>query len=76
MTLLRYRKDVRRIRYQGKGQQEIEAFNPYSKAVIVDLAACHTAAKGYHLSRCDRQELETWPTPTIAAENADQNKPH
>jgi hypothetical protein len=34
----------------------IQNFNPYSKAVFADLAACHTAAKGYHLSRCDRQE--------------------
>jgi hypothetical protein len=34
----------------------IQSFNPYSKAVFSDLAACHTAAKGYHLSRCDRQE--------------------
>jgi hypothetical protein len=37
-------------------QQSVSGFNPYSKAVLADLAACHTAAKGYHLSRCnDRQ---------------------
>ena len=34
----------------------IQSFNPYSRAVFSDLAACHTAARGYHLSRCDRQE--------------------
>jgi hypothetical protein len=38
------------------GHRSISGFNPYSKAVFGDLAACHTAAKGYHLSRCDRQE--------------------
>ncbi|WP_194778655.1 IS91 family transposase [Pararhodonellum marinum] len=38
------------------GHPSIKSFNPYSKAVFADLAACHTAAKGYHLSRCDRQE--------------------
>lgn len=38
------------------GHSSVQAFNPYSRAVFGDLAACHTAAKGYHLSRCDRQE--------------------
>lgn len=33
----------------------IEQFNPYSRAVFSELSACHTAAKGYHLSRCDQQ---------------------
>lgn len=36
--------------------QSISNFNPYSRAVLADLTACHTAAKGYHLSRCDSQE--------------------
>jgi len=31
----------------------IQTFNPYSRAVFSDLAACHTAAKGYHLAQCD-----------------------
>ena len=38
------------------GHPSIQSFNTYSRAVFADLAACHTAAKGYHLSRCDRQE--------------------
>lgn len=31
----------------------IQSFNPYSRAVFTDLAACHTAAKGYHITECD-----------------------
>ena len=31
----------------------IQTFNPYSRAVFADLAACHTAAKGYHITECD-----------------------
>jgi len=38
------------------GHHTIQGFNPYSRAVFSDLASCHTAAKGYHLSRCDSQE--------------------
>lgn len=34
----------------------IQSFNPYSKAVFSDLAAGHTAARGYHLRRCDSQQ--------------------
>ncbi|MCH7410682.1 IS91 family transposase [Belliella sp. DSM 111904] len=36
--------------------QSISNFNPYSRTVFADLAACHTAAKGYHLSRCNDQQ--------------------
>lgn len=33
----------------------ISHLNPFSKAVFANLAACHTAAKGYHLSKCNEQ---------------------
>jgi hypothetical protein len=38
------------------GSPEIAAFNPHSRKVFANLHKCHTAAKGYHLYRCNKAD--------------------